>query len=184
MPATGHIDGTEGILVPSFGTIFDSAGIVDAPGATNVALAEHIVGHEVIRDLRLPLYLQQEVAVAAIQLDSSIATQVAKVILTNKAPGRAFNTREVIQHAMPDIISHGIGKLAILPFRYHAPRALYTGINVAQPEGIEIVYPGMQAVGDFDPRSSQPRTRSKAAWVRGERLIIPLNYAFGYLGEK
>jgi hypothetical protein len=181
MPPTGDFDGVDGIFVPSFGTVWDMNGNVTEPGATNVALADYLVTHEAIRDAIVPLYLQQEVYMAALECDPSVRRQVAQVFMTNKTPGHAYNTREVTQQALPKLVDQRVGKLALLPFRHHAPRALPTVNKVVEAENIAVVYPGMQGIGDFDPKSSQPRTRNRNAWVKGERLIIPMSAILGYI---
>lgn len=163
MPPQGNLDEAEAILAFPFGLIKNSNGDYIAPGATNLALATHIARSGQLREK--DIVLTEELADA---LDGDTDGNIT-LISNLGEDGKESTTYDYAVRAGEHFRQRSIGKLAIVAFRHHLPKA-NAGIKRV---GFETVVPELRHVGDFDPASSQWWTRNQAAWIAREALVLP-----------
>ncbi len=165
VPPHGNMWDAAEVIGFSFGLKLDSTGQLAGPGAVNEALAGYIVRNEELRYKNM--HLQEEIANAVLGLDRSLAHRV-NVLPTMKAPGNTYSSPELVDAVAPDLRERHVDTLGVLAFRHHLPRA---NAHV-QKAGFETAVPELRDVGDFDPNSAQPWTRSRGAWIRREAIAI------------
>ena len=164
--ALGNSELADEVLGFAFDAVFDNQGNLAEPGKVNEAIADRIINDEVLRSKNMTL--QEELANAVVSKEKRLGDQI-EVIPTIKSPNKTYNTHELMILAKRGLIDRQIGGLAVIAFRYHLPRAA----AVVRKAGFDIVIPDMQEVGNFNPQSSLPWTRSKEDWIKRERIVIP-----------
>jgi hypothetical protein len=165
LPPSGDIENVDELIGFSFGLYFDDEGQLGNPGPVNEAMAEFVVGNEVLRSKNMTL--QEELAVAIEAREPRLAHQI-DTLKTIKEPGTAYNTHELLVTAKPTLVQRGVGSLAVLAFRNHLPRAAAQ----VKKAGFIVATPDMSGVGDFDPKSPQGWIHNPEAWIRRERVAI------------
>jgi len=163
----GNLEDADELIGFSFGLILDERGQLKSSGPVNHALAKFIVGNEILREKNMSL--QEEIATAVQQEDRTLSDQIDS-LKTIKKPGQTYNTHELIETVKPELLARGVGKLAVIAFRYHLPRAEAE----VRKAGFETLLPDLSNVGDFDPISPQYQARSQEDWIKRERIVIPL----------
>lgn len=165
MPPRGNLDEAEAILAFPFGLIKNSNGEYLAPGQTNIALASYIARSGQLREK--DIVLTEELADA---LDGDTDGDI-RVISNFREDGKESSTYDYAVRAGEYLRGHNVGKLAVVAFRHHLPRAEASVSRV----GFSTVVPELRQVGDFDSQSYQWRTRSRARWIAWEVGSIPVS---------
>lgn len=165
VPPIGDVAQADELIGFAFGLYFDADGQLGRPGPVNDAIADFIVGDEVLRSNNMTL--QEELAVAIEAREPKLAGQI-DALKTIKAPGRAHNTHELLVTAKPALIARGVGSLAVVAFRNHLPRA---AAQVSKA-GFTVSTPDMTGVGDFDPHSPQEWIHNPEVWIKRERKVL------------
>lgn len=165
MPASGNIEDANEVIGFSFGTYFDDEGQLLKPGPVNEAMADFIVGNEVLRSKNMTL--QEELAVAVQAREPKLGDQISN-LPSIKVPFQAFSTHELIAIARPGLQERQVRSLAVIAFRHHQPRATAQ----VKGAGFEVSTPNMIAIGDFDPHSGQSWIHSREDWIKRERKVI------------
>lgn len=160
MPPHGRLDEAEAVLAFPFGYRADAEGHYKEPGLTNIALADFISDNPVLR--AMDMVLSEELADA---IDGR--TLGKTTLLSNFEEGSAGTTYDYAERAKKLVELMDVGKLAVVAFRYHLPRADASSTKV----GFNTVVPDMRHVGDFDPESAQWWTRDRKRWVVRESLL-------------
>ncbi len=161
-----RLEDAEALVGLAFGLRFTLDGQLESPGPVNDALAERLVGDEVMRSKEL-IILQEELAVAVIGLDKSLASRI-EVVPTIKEPFTTYSTRHVVLHAAGILAQEDKNSAIAFAMSYHLPRtAAYM-----RKSGLSVAIPNMYGVGDFDPESRQPQVRNLKQWMKHERLSI------------
>jgi hypothetical protein len=173
-PPIGNLEDMDEAFGFSFGSRWNEYGWLAHPGPTNGAIADSIVGNEVLREMNMTL--QEELAIAVKEREPRLSDQII-AIPTMKRPGKNYNTDEVLKRALPDLAERNVGSLAVIAYRYHLPRAEAE----VRKAGFYTATPDMSEVGDFDPYSAHRQCRSLDDWIRRERLVIPLFAALGHI---
>lgn len=163
MPPHGNLDEAEAVLAFPFGLINGTDGQYTAPGTTNLALADYISSNPQLREK--DIVLSEELADA---LDGDTDGSI-KVITNFRSDGKASTTYDYAVRAGKYFREQGIGTLAVVAYRHHAPRANASVRRV----GLNTVLPELRHVGDFDPDSSQEWTTSRKAWIARELVVVP-----------
>jgi hypothetical protein len=162
MPPHGNLEDAEAILAFPFGYRADSEGQYKEPGTTNIALADFIAANPVLS--QMDIVLSEELADA---LDGRMKGKTT--VLSNFEQGQAGTTYDYAERARRLVEIHDVGKLAVVAFRFHLPRA---GASI-EKVGFSTIVPDLREVGDFDPESAQWWTRSKKLWVAREAAVLP-----------
>lgn len=165
VPPQGRLEDSDEVIGFSFGLHFDTQGLLAHPGPVNEAMADYIVGDEILRSKNMTL--QEELASAVEAREPRLSSQI-DTLSTIKAPFMTYNTHELLQQAQEGMRERQARSLAVVAFRYHLPRAAAQ----VRKAGFETIVPDMSGVGDFDPNSSQPWIRNREAWIRRERKVI------------
>jgi hypothetical protein len=164
----GEARAADCVLGFAFGRLEDGSNVW--PGVSNVELACH--ARERFPDL--PAILQHEVADAYQAL--APGHRVLRIERHRQA-GRYLDTREVADQARILMGQEGWRVAVLLAQGHHVPRALRVctrlGVRAVVPAGLERI--------PFCPGSSQPWTRSAAAWWRRERLVLLHHAWMGWL---
>jgi hypothetical protein len=166
MPPSGDLEQADHVVGFAFDTQLDAYGFITASGSTNEALAEFIVGHEVLRTKNMTL--QEEIAWAVADRDPSLKEQIDRM-RSLKMPGKTRHTYELINGEAGGLRDKQAHTLAVVAFRHHLPRVAAT----VRKAGFQTLIPDMAGVGDFNLNSSLPWTRSRYAWYKRERVAIP-----------
>ncbi len=166
IPPSGSLEDADEVLGFAFDAILDDKGGLSEPGRVNESIADFIINNEIIRSKRMTL--QEELAVAVIARDGDLEGQI-EVLSTIKKPGKTYDTHELMLIAKDGFRKRNSGRLAILAFRYHMPRAA----AVVEKAGFKVVVPNMGGVGSFNSESSLPWTQSEQNWIKRERKVIP-----------
>jgi len=101
MPPVGDVSQSDEVLGFAYGLYFDEQGQLASPGPVNEAIADLVVGDEVLRSKNMTL--QEELAVAIKKKEPKLADQI-DTLRTIKKPGVAFNTHELLTTAKPGLV--------------------------------------------------------------------------------
>lgn len=164
MPPRGDLSDAEAALAFPFGYRADSEGHYKEPGATNLALAGFILANPQLR--QLDIVLSEELADA---LDGRARGKT--ILLGNFEQGQAGTTYDYAEKARKLTEVRDVGKLAVVAFRFHLPRANAGTERV----GFSTVVPDLRQVGDFDPKSAQWWTRNRGLWTAREAAAVPVS---------
>lgn len=162
MPPHGNLSDAEVILAFPFGYRSDSEGNYKEPGTTNEALADFIATNPVLREM--DIILSEELADAINGRMKGDTT-----LLSNFEQGNTSTTYGYAEKAKLLAEINDIGKIAVVAFRFHLPRATAGSEKV----GFKTVVPELRQVGDFDPQSAQWWTRSRKLWAAREAAVLP-----------
>jgi hypothetical protein len=172
MPPSSNLEDAEAILAFPFGIIRGENHNYLSPGVTNLALADYISNDAVLRNKAI--VLSEELRDV---LDGNTDGEI--MFLSNF---KENNTEETSSYdyalkAKRIFVDRGIGKVAIVAFSHHLPRAVASSEKV----GIKTIVPDMRGIGNFDPESSQFWTRNAVNWALRESLVIPYSYKVGQI---
>lgn len=151
----------DGLVVFAFGNRIGSAGDLQA-GPTNEALAKQVYRFVLQHDV--PVYAQTEIAT---QLAAAGVDDVTSIDAVTAPDGTVtyLSTAGVAEQAVSKARAAGedLGTVGVVAFADHAVRSVLTArkagmTNAAVPKGITL--PKV-----YDPQSSQPWTRSRAAYL-------------------
>lgn len=176
MPVIGSLDEADAVIGFSFGVHYDNEGGIADPGMTNRQLARYLLNSEALRDKEMPWFLQEEIAIAIEQEDSSASWRIVN-LGSLKHPFKNYNTDELICANANQFATEQATTVVDLSHPYHMAR---TAANL-YGRGLYPVTLDTYGEVDFDPVSSQRWTRDPWSWRKREMLAIGLFAAKGAL---
>jgi len=168
MPPSGNLEDAQALLAFPFGLVRDIDGAFVRPGATNEALISYILENPILRKMTI-VYSEE------LQKGLEGQTEGKTLFLSNfTGQNKESTSYDYARRAHQSFKDIQIGKVAIVAFSHHLPRAVASSQRV----GINTVVPDLRGVGDFDTESSQPWTRNANAWAKREAKVIPGSFLF------